>query len=108
LLARSLLSQALSYVALPLSRLVAPEAHGRLFFGNYVGHTIFASGARIAIQKAFSYSGPLMHLVVGTALGISIPMLLAIWGPKVGLPYLFTLSRSRQNKEVSAAKLSDA
>jgi hypothetical protein len=74
----------------------------------YVGHTIFASGARIAIQKAFSYSGPVMHLVVGTALGISIPMLLAIWGPKVGLPYLFTLSRSRQNMEISAVKLSDA
>jgi fucose 4-O-acetylase-like acetyltransferase len=74
----------------------------------YVGHTIFASGARIALQKAFSYSGPLMHLVLGTALGISIPLLLAIWGPKVGLPYLFTWSRSRRNAEISAVKLPDA
>ena len=52
----------------------------------YVGHTIFASGARIAIQKAFGYSGPLMHLVVGTALGISIPMLLAVWAQRSGFP----------------------
>jgi fucose 4-O-acetylase-like acetyltransferase len=71
----------------------------------YVAHTIFASGTRIAMQKAFHYSGPLLHLVVGTVAGICIPILLAIWGPKVGLPYLFTWSRSRQSAEISAVKL---
>ncbi len=71
----------------------------------YVGHTVFASGARIAMQKVFGYSGPLLHLVVGTALGMMIPILLAVWGPKVGLPYLFTWSRSRRDMETSAIKL---
>jgi fucose 4-O-acetylase-like acetyltransferase len=74
----------------------------------YVGHTIFASGARIAMQKAFGYTAPLLHLVVGTAVGISIPVLLAIWGPRVGLPYLFTWSRSRQNKETLAIEMPTA
>lgn len=69
----------------------------------YVAHSIFASGVRIAMQKVFHYSGPMLHLVVGTVVGICIPILLAIWGPKAGLPYLFTWSRSRQSTEVSAA-----
>jgi hypothetical protein len=50
----------------------------------YVAHTIFAAGARIAVQKDLGSSGQLLHLVVGTAVGIMFPMLLAIWGPKVG------------------------
>ena len=74
----------------------------------YVGHTIFASGARIAMQKVFGYTGSVLHLVVGTAIGISIPVLLATWGPKVGLPYLFTWSRSRRNIEISAIELPTA
>jgi fucose 4-O-acetylase-like acetyltransferase len=71
----------------------------------YVSHTIFASGARIVMQREFGYTGPLLHLVVGTALGICIPILLAIWGPKVGLPNLFTWSRSRRTVEIAAIKL---
>jgi hypothetical protein len=56
----------------------------------YVVHTIFAGGARIAMQKGLGYSGPLLHVVVGTTIGICIPLLLAIWAPILGLPYLFT------------------
>jgi fucose 4-O-acetylase-like acetyltransferase len=70
----------------------------------YVAHTIFAAGARIAMQKGLGSSGQLLHVVVGTAVGIIFPMLLAIWGPKVGLPYLFTWSRSRLRTEISAIK----
>ncbi len=70
----------------------------------YVGHTIFSAAARIAMLKGFGYSEPILQTVVGTAVGIGLPMVLAIWGPKVGLPYLFTWSRSRQNGEISAIK----
>ncbi len=70
----------------------------------YVAHTIFAAATRIALQKGFGYSGPILQIVLGTAVGISIPIILAVWGPKVGLPYLFTWSRSRQNVEISPIK----
>jgi fucose 4-O-acetylase-like acetyltransferase len=71
----------------------------------YVSHTIFSAAARIAMTKALGYSGPLLHVLVETTVGIGIPLLLAIWGPKIGLPYLFTLSRSRQKEEISAVKI---
>ena len=58
----------------------------------------------IVMPKALGYSAPL-HALVETTVGIGIPLLLAIWGPKIGLPYLFTLSRSRQNTEISAVKI---
>jgi fucose 4-O-acetylase-like acetyltransferase len=71
----------------------------------YVSHTIVSAAARIAMRKALGYSGPLLHVLVETTVGIGIPLLLAIWGPSIGLPYLFTLSRSRQNTEISAVKI---
>ena len=71
----------------------------------YVSHTIFSAAARIAMPKALGYSGPPLHVLVETTVGIGIPLLLAIWGPRIGLPYLFTLSRSRQNTEISAVEL---
>ena len=74
----------------------------------YVAHTIFAAGAQILMHKALGYSGPLLHVIVGTAAGICFPILLAKWGPKVGLPYLFTWSRSRTRSEMSAINASAA
>ena len=71
----------------------------------YVSHTIFSAAARIAMLKVLGYSGPPLHVLVETTVGIGIPLLLAIWGPRIGLPYLFTLSRSRQNTEISAIKI---
>ncbi len=68
----------------------------------YVAHVIFAAAARIAMQKGLGYSGAILHVAVGTAVGIIFPVLLAIWGPKIGLPYLFTWSRSRGYTEMSA------
>jgi len=70
----------------------------------YVAHTFFAATVRIALQKGLGYSGPLLHVVIGTTAGIVFPVLLAIWAPKVGLPYLFTWSRSRRYTEMSAIK----
>jgi hypothetical protein len=74
----------------------------------YVSHTIFSAAARIAMTKALGYSGPLLHTLVETAVGIGIPLLLAIWGPRIGLPYLFTLSRSRRNTGIAAIKIPTA
>jgi fucose 4-O-acetylase-like acetyltransferase len=71
----------------------------------YVSHTIFSAAARIAMPKALGYSGAPLHVLVETTVGIGIPLLLAIWGPRIGLPYLFTLSRSRQNAEISAVEI---
>jgi fucose 4-O-acetylase-like acetyltransferase len=70
----------------------------------YVAHTIFAGGARIAMQKGLGYSEPLLHVIVGTTIGICIPLLLAIWAPRLGLPYLFTWSRLRRRTEIAAVK----
>lgn len=70
----------------------------------YVAHTIFSAAARIAMLKLLGYSDPLAHVAIGTAVGIVFPLLLAIWAPKLGFPYLFAWSRSRRSEEISALK----
>jgi fucose 4-O-acetylase-like acetyltransferase len=74
----------------------------------YVSHTIFTAATRIAIQNWFGDSWSFLQIVVGTSVGICIPMLLAVLGPKIGVPWLFTWSRSRQNTETLAFKLPTA
>lgn len=74
----------------------------------YVSHTIFCATTRIAIQHWFGDSWSFLQIVLGTSVGICIPMLLAVFGPKVGLPWLFTLTRSRQNEEILVINLPTA
>jgi fucose 4-O-acetylase-like acetyltransferase len=62
----------------------------------FVAHVIFSAGFRIILQKSLGYESPLVHIIVGTAIGIYLPIFLAIICSKIGFPYLFTASRARQ------------
>jgi fucose 4-O-acetylase-like acetyltransferase len=70
----------------------------------YVAHTMFSAAVRIVMTHLFHYSGTFLYIVLGTAVGICLPIALAVLGPKVGLPYLFTWNRSRQKLEVEEIK----
>jgi len=68
---------------------------GVLSLEIYVAHVMAAAIMRIVLQKAFGFSGPLLHFVLGTGVGIYAPILLAYICQRIGVPYAFTLSRSR-------------
>jgi fucose 4-O-acetylase-like acetyltransferase len=69
----------------------------------YVAHTIFSAASRIAMGKALGSSGPFLYVLVGTTIGLCAPLLLAIWAPRLGLPYLFSWRGPRLRREISAA-----
>jgi len=68
---------------------------GLLSLEIYVAHVMAAAIFRVILQKAFGVSEPLFHFVLGTGIGIYAPILLAYICPWIGVPYAFTLSRSR-------------
>jgi hypothetical protein len=68
---------------------------GVLSLEIYVAHVMAEATIRIVLQKAFGFSGPLFHFVLGTGVGIYAPILLAYICQRIGVPYAFTLSRSR-------------
>ena len=68
---------------------------GMLSLEIYVAHVMAAAIIRIVLQRAFGFSGPLLHFVVGTGIGIYAPIMLAYFCQRIGVPYAFTLSRSR-------------
>jgi fucose 4-O-acetylase-like acetyltransferase len=63
----------------------------------FVAHTIFSAGFRIVMQKSLGYESPWVHIIVGTAIGICLPILLATASKKIGFPYLFTATRTRRH-----------
>ena len=57
----------------------------------FVAHTIAASIFRIALQKIFGFTEPVMHFVLGTAIGIYAPIALSLICSKLKFQYMFTL-----------------
>jgi fucose 4-O-acetylase-like acetyltransferase len=57
----------------------------------YVAHIIAASTFRIALQKIFGFTEPMMHFFLGTAIGIYTPIALSFISSKVKFEYIFTL-----------------
>jgi fucose 4-O-acetylase-like acetyltransferase len=68
----------------------------------FVAHTIFSAGFRIAVQKSLGYESQLIHIVAGTALGIYLPILLAVVSLKMGFPYFFKADRAYKQPQVQA------
>ena len=81
----------------------AIAAWGRYSLEIFVAHTIFAAGFRIIVQKSLGYDSPWVHIVVGTAIGIYLPILLAVICARIGFPYLFTAGRAPRQPEQRAA-----
>ncbi len=64
---------------------------GILSLEIFVAHSIAASIFRIVLQKVLGFTEPVMHLLLGTAIGIYAPI--ALWAicAKLGFQYMFTL-----------------
>jgi fucose 4-O-acetylase-like acetyltransferase len=85
---------ALAMVTDRSKRLSFIKTWGLLSLEIFVAHTIAAAFMRILLQKAFGISAPLPHIVLGTGVGLYVPILLVFGAQKIGLP-LFTFSRAR-------------
>ncbi|KAF3890954.1 acyltransferase [Tolypothrix bouteillei VB521301] len=57
----------------------------------YVAHIIAASSARIFLQKMFHISEPIVHLLIGTYVGIYGPIAFSKICSKLGFQYMFKL-----------------
>jgi fucose 4-O-acetylase-like acetyltransferase len=63
---------------------------GRQSMVIFLAHTIAASGARILLQRGMGVGALSAHLVIGTTVGIVVPMSLAWAARRYGLHALFT------------------
>jgi fucose 4-O-acetylase-like acetyltransferase len=63
---------------------------GLLSLQIYVVHTIVTSGMRIMLQKLFGITEPLLHIFLGTILGIYVPIAIDWLCKQVKFRYLFT------------------
>lgn len=70
---------------------------GQLSLQIFVAHTIAAACFRIILQKLFKVNDPAIHLILGTAVGLYVPIGLSWLAQKFNVPQLFTL-RSNQQK----------
>jgi fucose 4-O-acetylase-like acetyltransferase len=57
----------------------------------FLVHTIAASVFRIVLQKLCGFTEPVIHFVVGTAIGIYAPIALSLICSKLRFQYMFTL-----------------
>lgn len=73
------------------------EQWGRLSLEIYLAHTIASSMLRIVLQKLLHFSDPIVHIILGTAVGIYAPIALAMICQRKGMRYIFTL-RSRSSE----------
>ena len=64
---------------------------GILSLEIFVAHSMFASVFRIVLQKAFGFTEPITHFVLGMIVSIYAPIALSNMCKKFGFRYLFTL-----------------
>lgn len=62
---------------------------GRYSLEIYLLHILVGSGIRIALQKVFGIVDPAVHLLLGTLLGLWIPLLIAYIAERSGVRWLF-------------------
>ena len=62
---------------------------GELTLPIYVAQVIAAAAARVALQKVLHVHQLAVHLVVGTAVGIAVPVILESLARRIGFNYLF-------------------
>ena len=85
--------------ALAVAALVARSALGgvaalvgRRSLEIFLAHIVVASGTRIVLQQA-GVGDPWVHLVLGTSLGVVVPMVLALVADRLGWSWVFGLPR---------------
>ncbi len=73
---------------------------GILSLEIFVAHSIASSVFRNLLAKLLQIHHPTIHLIIGTLIGIYIPIYLDQWCRKIGFPYLFTLRDRRASTSV--------
>ena len=72
----------------PLRAVLAPV--GRRSLEIFLAHIVVAAGARILLAEA-GFTVPMLHLVLGVALGVLVPMALAVLAERWGWRWVFGL-----------------
>ncbi|MCF6278701.1 MAG: acyltransferase [Anaerolineales bacterium] len=63
---------------------------GKYTLPIYLAHPIFASGARIILDRFLGYQNPIVHVILGLSVGILLPIWLYQFSQKINFPYFFT------------------
>lgn len=69
------------------------ELLGRQSLAIYLMHTIFAAGTRIALLKVLGVQRLDVHLILGTALGLAVPLVCAELIRRAGIQGVFAIPR---------------
>lgn len=68
---------------------------GRRSLEIYVAHSMTAAGVRIVFHKFLGISAVALHAPLEVAVGLGVPVVLAILAERVGFPYLFRWPTAR-------------
>lgn len=78
---------------------------GFLSMPIYLAHLLSVVGVRIILQKGLHVNNIILHIVVGTVVGIVFPVILYLVTKKFQFPYLFSLGkRSSLSSAISAGE----
>ncbi len=67
---------------------------GRRSMEIYLLHIIVASGTRILAARFLGMHDPYLHLLLGTSMGLLVPVLMASWLRSIGVAFLFEWPRT--------------
>jgi fucose 4-O-acetylase-like acetyltransferase len=67
---------------------------GRMSLPIFVAHTIASAATRIVLQSGIGIANSVIHVVLGVAMGLCVPLVLAYADQRWGGGYLFTLKSS--------------
>jgi uncharacterized membrane protein YcfT len=86
-------------------RFVGPtlEWLGALTLPIFVAHVIVAAGVRVALLKGAHVQNLGVHLLLGTLLGLAIPVILEAAARRVGFDYLFAFGTTKSEGRKAAA-----
>lgn len=65
---------------------------GILSMPIYLVHILSAVGTRIVLQKGLDINDPIVHIIIGTAAGLALPIVLYLSTQKLKFPYLFSIN----------------
>jgi len=84
-------SVALAILLDRFNRIDVVKQWGSLSLEIFVAHTIASASLRILLQYVFGFTNPIAHLIIGTAIGIYVPIALYRICQRSWLRYMFRL-----------------
>jgi fucose 4-O-acetylase-like acetyltransferase len=68
---------------------------GKLSLEIYVVHVLASAAIRVALQRIFGLTDPMVHFIIGVVAGVYVPILFTYTCQRMGIFNVFTLSGSR-------------